>query len=693
MSDNNQGRALAIFMEAIETPHAGRAGFVQDACGGDGVLLADVQSLLDSHDRAGDFLGRPTADQPAGMKDPSNGSVREGLAAMIGPYKLLQLIGEGGFGSVFLAEQQFPVRRRVALKIIKLGMDTRQVIARFEAERQALAMMDHPNIAKVLEAGATASGRPYFVMELVRGVPITEYCDASNLSLRDRLELFGDVCQAVQHAHGKGIIHRDLKPSNVLVTAGEGRASPKVIDFGIAKAIDQPLTEKTVFTDFRQMIGTPQYISPEQAEMSGIDIDTRSDVYSLGVLLYELLVGSTPFDPKELRAKAFAEMQRIIREVDPPLPSTRLTTRTDTLSAIAALRRIEPAKLGQILRGELDWIVMRAMDKDRTRRYETASELAADVRRYLGNEPVLARPPSAIYRLRKVARQHLAAVVGTAAVAAALLLAVIGTGIGLVRARAALAASRVAEARAVEQKLIVTRLLADATAARAIADAKRFHERAEERLKLGRFADAADDCAQSMRLNPSDHWPWYWRAAILAYLGDGNSYRANCSAMLDRFGGSGDWCTVDRTVKGCLLLPPPVDPRRLTELARLNLLSAQRMDYNLGLAEQSQSLALYRAGDFSGSVAMASNHNAGDKLHEATLNLLIAMAQERLDRHDVAVTALRRAQTLVAQLPRAGRDNLGENPEDWLVCQILLREAQNVVRLGPPTNEPGSAGP
>jgi serine/threonine protein kinase len=340
----------------------------------------------DSHESpAATVIGERTAEQ---------------VGAVIGPYKLMEQIGEGGFGLVFVAEQQKPVKRRVAIKVIKPGMDSRDVIARFEAERQALALMDHPNIARVLDAGTTDSGRPYFVMELVHGVPITDYCDRNQLTPRERLELFVFVCQAVQHAHQKGIIHRDLKPSNVMVMLHDGEPVVKVIDFGVAKALHQHLTEKTIYTHFAQMIGTPLYMSPEQAEMSGLDIDTRSDIYSLGVLLYELLTGTTPFDKQRVAKAAYDELIRMIREEDPPKPSTRLSQSTESLPAVAAHRRIEPARLSKMFRGDLDWITMKALEKDRTRRYETASGLAADILRYLHDEPVEASPPSAGYRLK-----------------------------------------------------------------------------------------------------------------------------------------------------------------------------------------------------------------------------------------------------------------------------------------------------
>ena len=348
-----------------------------------------------------------------------------GPGSQIGPYRLLQLIGEGGFGSVFLAEEQGPVVRTVALKVIKFGMDTKQVVARFEQERQALALMDHPNIAKVLNAGATETGRPYFVMELCKGDRIVEYCDKHNLAIDERLALFIQVCNAVQHAHTKGIIHRDLKPSNILVSAQDGKPSAKVIDFGIAKATAAKLTERTLFTEQSAMIGTPEYMSPEQADGS-LDIDTRTDVYSLGVLLYELLTGSTPFTVKDLRSANHAELQRIIREVAPPKPSTRISASGAALADVAARRRSEPKRLGTVVRGELDWIVMKAIEKDRQRRYETANGLAMDVARYLAGEAVLAAPPSAAYRLRTFVRRHRLQVAAAAAVAIALLVSMAG---------------------------------------------------------------------------------------------------------------------------------------------------------------------------------------------------------------------------------------------------------------------------
>jgi tetratricopeptide (TPR) repeat protein len=370
----------------------------------------------------------PTQTLRSEVKDITPGSL------IGGKYKLLEELGSGGMGVVYLAEQVEPVERRVALKIIKLGMDTRQVVTRFETERQALAVMDHPNIAKVFDAGATETGRPYFVMELARGIPISDYCDRHKLPTRERLELFIAVCQAVQHAHQKGVIHRDLKPSNILVVIQDDRPVPKIIDFGIAKATDHRLAQRTLFTEQGQLIGTPEYMSPEQAEMSGLDVDTRTDIYSLGVILYELLVGLLPFDAQKLRSAGFGEIQRIIRETEPPKASTRLSTQKETKAEIAAKRRTDAGSLVKLLQGDLDGISMKAMAKDRTHRYSTASELAADIERHLRHEPVSAGPPSAVYRVRKYIRRHKLGVAAAGAIMLAVLIGTAGTTIGLLRA-------------------------------------------------------------------------------------------------------------------------------------------------------------------------------------------------------------------------------------------------------------------
>ncbi len=497
-------REVAVLNAALELRPAERAAYLDQVCAGDAALRQQVEALLQAHEQAEDFLEAPPAGFHFKRTTPVNNALTERPGDKIGRYKLLQQIGEGGCGVVYMAEQEEPVRRRVALKVIKLGMDTKQVIARFEAERQALALMDHPNIAKVLDAGATETGRPYFVMELVRGVKITDFCDENKVSTEDRLKLFIQICQAIQHAHQKGVIHRDIKPSNILVTINDGVPVPKVIDFGIAKATAGRLTNQTLFTAFEQFLGTPAYMSPEQAVMTSLDIDTRSDIYSLGVLLYELLTGGTPFDQKELLAAGLDEMRRTIREVEPVKPSTRLT---QELAAIAArepakVRKWESEKVGEdahlkadshsptfspahfrsrlrldphelhrlipLLRGDLDWIVMKCLEKDRARRYETANGLAADVNRHLNSEPIVARPPSGLYRFQKLVQRNRFAFAAVGAVVMTILLALV-----------VLAVSNLRITRERNQKQIA---LGEKVAALATAEAS------EQRARDGLFA-------------------------------------------------------------------------------------------------------------------------------------------------------------------------------------------------------------
>jgi serine/threonine protein kinase len=454
-------REEQIFAEALAVPQGERPRLLDEACQGDDALRSRVEMLLRAHDSAGEFMASPLVPDPSDIAEAASSEpgTTERRGTRIGRYKLLQKLGEGGCGVVWMAEQEKPVVRRVALKIIKLGMDTREVIARFDAERQALAMMDHPNIARILDAGATDTGRPFFVMELVRGIRITDYCDQNNLPTAQRLELFSQVCHAVQHAHQKGIIHRDLKPSNILVTLNDGLPVPKVIDFGIAKATEGRLTNSTLFTAFEQLIGTPSYMSPEQAEVSGIDIDTRSDIYSLGVLLYELLTGRLPFDPKALVKAGLDEIRRIIREVEPQKPSTNLSTLADAdRVTVARLRGTDPAKLSLLLQGDLDWIVMRCLEKNRTRRYETPTALAADIARHLNNEPVVACPPSRSYRLRKFVRRNRLAF--TAAAFASMVL-LIGTVVSTWQAVRATRAERAASLERARAEDLLTFMLGD----------------------------------------------------------------------------------------------------------------------------------------------------------------------------------------------------------------------------------------
>jgi WD40 repeat protein/serine/threonine protein kinase len=481
---------LEIFSVALEMARPDeRSVYLDQACGENVGLRQRIEALLQSYAGVGSFMASPapgpcvTAELPA---------TREKAGVVIGPYKLLQQIGEGGMGTVFMAEQSQPVQRRVALKIIKPGLDSKQIIARFEAERQALAMMDHVNIARVLDAGATEAGRPYFVMELVHGVPFTQYCDDNHLTPRQRLELFVPVCQAIQHAHQKGIIHRDVKPSNVMITLYDGQPVPKVIDFGVAKATEQRLTERTLFTQYGTMVGTLEYMSPEQAEMSALGVDTRSDIYSLGVLLYELLTGSTPLSRKRLKEAADGEILRMIKEEEPQKPSTRLSDSGEALASISAQRKTEPAKLSKLMRGELDWIVMKTLEKDRNRRYETASGFAADVQRYLNDEQVQACPPSARYRLRKFTRRNKRAL-ATAALLSVMLLVAVGAVVAsalwaAVQAKARLEVEAVAK-KELERNLYFTHI--------ALA------ERELSANNWGRAEELLDECPAPLR-----DWEW-----------------------------------------------------------------------------------------------------------------------------------------------------------------------------------------
>jgi serine/threonine protein kinase/WD40 repeat protein len=480
----------AIFFTARKMPPEQRRAYLDEVCGRDAELRQRVDRFLTAQVDIGSFLEAPASALGVTVDRP----LHERPGTVIGPYKLLEQIGEGGFGMVFMAEQTQPVRRKVALKVLKPGMDTHQVVARFEAERQALALMDHPNIARVFDGGETAAGRPYFVMELVRGVPITDFCDSNHMPVRQRLELFTTVCHAVQHAHHKGVIHRDLKPSNIMVTLHDGAPVVKVIDFGIAKALGQQLTDKTLFTNFAQMIGTPIYMSPEQAEMSGLDIDTRSDIYSLGVLLYELLTGTTPCDRERLKTAGFDEIRRIIREDEPATPSTRITALGAAATLVSANRQSDPRRLSQAVRGDLDWIVMKALEKDRRRRYETASALAADVLRHLRDEPVLACPPSTTDRLRRVVRRHKTAVLAGTALLLTLVIGMIGTTWGMIRAT-------VSEAQVIDEANKKDEALADAK--------QQLFQALWHQARAGRFSrqpgqrfDSLDALAKAARIRP-----------------------------------------------------------------------------------------------------------------------------------------------------------------------------------------------
>jgi serine/threonine protein kinase/Flp pilus assembly protein TadD len=571
----------ACFDQALEIASpAERQAYLDQLCAEAPEVRDKVDGLLKAYEDAGSFLEVSPRSPVATVDEP----LTERPGTVIGPYKLMEQIGEGGMGLVFVAEQQHPVRRKVALKVIKPGLDSKPVIARFEAERQALALMDHPNIAKVHDGGTTAEGRPYFVMELVRGIPITEFCDQHRLTLAQRLGLFGDVCRAVQHAHQKGIIHRDLKPSNILVTMHDVTPVVKVIDFGIAKATGLQLTDKTLYTGFAQLVGTPQYMSPEQASLSGLDVDTRTDVYSLGVLLYELLTGTTPFDRETLKKAGYDEMRRIIREEEPPKPSTRISTlEKATLSTVCERRGAEPKKLGQQVRGELDWIVMRALEKDRNRRYESASAFAADVQRYLGDEPVQACPPSAGYRLKKFARRNKAGLVTTGLVAAAL---VLGTAVSVWQAVEATAARGVASQRLASEQQAHQDAVEQGQRAQAhfkkaleavqrmltqVADEKVAAIPQMKEIRQRLIEDAVAFYTDLIALNPRDAQAYFERGKVYwQIMNKGDQAEADFlkAIELDPDNGEFHWALVDLLLWGPSKSSPLAQQRRLFHAKR-----------------------------------------------------------------------------------------------------------------------------
>ena len=529
-----------LFTEALGRPPEERAAFLQDACKGDLSQAARVGRLLDACPSADEFFGGGALDLHQAIRDFTDSA--EGPAAdsefpgerigdWIGPYRLLEKIGEGGNGLVYMARQEKPIRRMVAIKVIKLGMDTRSVIARFEAERQALAMMDHPNIARVLDAGSTEAGRPYFVMELVKGVRITDFCNKRGLGNRERLGLFIEVCNAIQHAHQKGVIHRDLKPSNILVTLHDDKPVPKVIDFGIAKATEAPLTDKTLFTAYAQFIGTPAYMSPEQADFSGLDIDTRSDIYSLGVVLYELLTGRPPFETGDLLAGGVDAMRRTLRETDPPRPSRRLDLLSpEDLTLTAGQRRADPQRLAPQLRGDLDWVVMKTLEKDRKRRYETANGLALDLKRYLNDEPVSARPPTRRYRFQKLLRRHKLLFISGTMVAFALIAGLGSSTYLLLREREATRRLALAEQQQATLRAQAERGLAEESKLRRLAEARETMTQAVEFL---RSRDLVSADALVGNLTPPASIPG--AAHVFRSLGEWHALNGRWSEAAERF--------------------------------------------------------------------------------------------------------------------------------------------------------------
>jgi serine/threonine protein kinase len=712
----------AVFFAAVSLTDAEQRGrFLDQACAGNGELRAVVEEMLAAHDEAEPFFAKgrsalvlppeeisalPTTVGAAVATDP----VDEYLGQHVGRYKLLQRIGEGGCGVVYMAEQEEPVRRRVALKIIKLGMDTKSVIARFDAERQALALMDHPNIARVLDAGATETGRPFFVMELVRGFRITEYCDQNNLDTRQRLELFIQVCHAIQHAHQKGIIHRDIKPSNILVTLHDGLPVPKVIDFGIAKAIEGRLTEQTLFTAYEQLIGTPAYMSPEQAEMSGLDVDTRSDIYSLGVLLYELLTGKTPFNQKELMQSGLDEMRRKLREDEPQRPSTILTTLHGTeLRATAEHRHAEPPRLISLLKGDLDWIVMKALEKDRTRRYETANGLAMEVQRYLNNEPVVARPPSRTYRLRKLVRRNRVVFVAGTAVALALiagLSAATWMFFKAEEARANEAELRLqAEAR---EKLTEAVMLVNQgnyeDAARIIEVMKTPPTRPSldgisalrsvgEWLAIqGRWREAASRFTALIEIDKLDPWgpvtlDYQSCGVVLVEVGDLQGFERFRAEAATRFLTETNGDAAGRILKTCLL--PPVQEHTVAQFRALGEVverwtATQPREVQAGWAAIPIALWKYRAGEFARATEYSQRglNPTEQTPRAATVRLILAMACHRSGDLQKAREYLAQGRTQVEGKFKAGLDR-GEQGVgmwyDWVFARLLLREAEGLI--------------
>ena len=732
-----------VFSTALDlTDPLLRKSFLDQICADDPALRTEVEEMLSAQGEAERFFAKGqaalflAADEVQTTAPPDlfleRNILDEQVGTRIGRYKLRQKIGEGGCGVVYLAEQAEPIRRRVALKIIKLGMDTKSVIARFEAERQALALMDHPNIARALDAGATDLGRPYFVMEWVQGTKVNEYCDQNQLDTRTRLRLFIQICHAIQHAHQKGIIHRDIKPSNVMVTLHDAVPVPKVIDFGIAKATDGRLTDHTFFTACEQFIGTPAYMSPEQAERGRLDIDTRSDIYSLGVLLYELLAGRTPFDGKKMVESGVEGMRQTLREMEPPTPSAMVSTLPgEELTKTAGNRRTEPAKLIGLLRGDLDWIVMKALEKDRARRYQTANGLALDVQRYLDSEPVTARPPNQFYRFQKLVRRN-KMVFGAVAAAVVALVAGLGSSTWLfLRERAALqeqarsreaaeeSAKREAELRrqaeAREQinqaAILITqqrydaadRLLdaikipplqpdnAAAAAFRLVSDLLAIH---------GRWKDAADRFSALVKIDKLDDWnnvtlDYQTYGTVVAESGDTDRYQRFCQEAIANFGvstnGRADW----RILKVSLLMPP--DQALIASLSPLAKVAGNYFDQlprHPGVSDPwawgalPMALWKYRCGDFAGALNLCrANLDGENRSIIPTDRMILAMSYWQLGQHEQAQAELAVGRGIIQDKFKNGLDQ-GDLQQgfwwDWVFARILLREATALIEKNPP---------
>jgi hypothetical protein len=733
--DASVERVEEIFCAALEVkvPEE-RKAFLERACAGDSKLRAAVEKMLLSQTGVEKLfgggspargLGRAMADE-AGFREGVDSilSGEEEIGKRIGRYKLLQRIGEGGCGSVYMAEQEIPVRRRVALKVIKLGMDTKSVIARFEAERQALALMDHPNIARVLDAGATEAGRPYFVMELVRGVKITAYCDENHLPARQRLELFIQICSAIQHAHQKGVIHRDIKPSNILVTMHDGVPVPKVIDFGIAKATGgQLLTDKTLFTAYEQFIGTPAYMSPEQAEMSGLDVDTRSDIYSLGVLLYELLTGKTPFDQEELLQSGMVEMRRTLCEREPHRPSTKLDgLRAEELTQTALHRGSEPRKLKSLLTGELDWVVMKALEKDRSRRYQTANGLGTEIQRYLNNEPVVAGPPSRLYRFQKLVRRNKTVFAAVVAVSITLIAGLATSSWLFVRerearreqarlreeaeARAEIAQAAVLLARGKSQEAdrLVDKIQIPVTEP-SLEAAGVFRNLGDWNVTQGRWRQAADYFLKMVQANQVDKSDMtdgatrdlLWVGPTLIAVGDMDTYRRFVQGTIARFAGTTNPVAAEQLMKASLIVP--ADPATVNSLEPLAKVAEQSIAggnpasskdiYMFAWRAFALSLFEYRRGYVTNAVTWGQRslgYSDRRPTCVAMSHLILAMAFWQAHQPDTARSELAQGRELVEPRFPNGLEriaDLGNDASgywnDWVMARILLAEATTLI--------------
>ena len=735
----------AIFFTALHmTDPEQRRVFLDQACMGNPALRSIVEEMISTQTDAEDLLERgrsafsllsdklpvPVLENDAAEDGP--GAVDERIGTQIGCYKILQRIGEGGCGVVYMAEQEKPIRRKVALKVIKLGMDTKNVIARFEAERQALALMDHPNIARVLDAGATETGRPYFVMELVRGVKITEYCDQNHLDTDQRLNLFTQICHAIQHAHQKGVVHRDIKPSNVLVTLHDGVPVPKVIDFGIAKAIEGKLTEQTLFTAYEQLIGTPAYMSPEQAEMSGLDVDTRSDIYSLGVLLYELLTGRTPFDGKELVKSGLDEMRRTLREQEPQRPSAILTTLVGAeLKATAEHRHEAPPQLISLLKGDLDWIVMKTLEKDRKCRYETVNGLAMDVQRYLNNEPVVARPPSRLYRLQKLVRRNKIVFIAGGLVLLSLL---VGLGLStwlfirerearheqmILREKAENAEQRAEAREKINQAAIYVHQGKFDDASKLLGEVKSplpkpsfdgvlAYRTVGEWLALqGQWAESAARYLGLMEIDKLDPWgavtlDYQACGVVLVESGQLREYEAFRRVTVDSFATTTNGDAAGRVLKTCLLLPP--DANLLQRMQPLGD-AADKFFRSLGSRQLWTWSAVpvglwqYRLGNNDKAIESCRrclSENDKTTAQNATLRIILAMAVHQNGAAMVARAQLTPAKEAIDARVKKGiesGDDSNGHWYDWIFARILLREATALIENPSPSEDQPSSTP